>query len=97
MRVFVSYRREDNPWVAGRLRDRLVDAYGDHNVFFDVDDIPMGVDFRAVIRETLEDVDVVLAIVGTGWNPARLANGTDFVRAELLEALRLHKASSDPR
>ena len=91
MRVFVSYRREDNPWVAGRLRDRLVEAYGDSNVFFDVDDIPMGDDFRDVIRGTLEDVDVVLAIIGSGWNPDRLAEGTDFVRAELVEALRLHK------
>ncbi len=91
MRVFVSYRREDNPWVAGRLRDRLVEAYGDSNVFFDVDDIPMGVDFRNVIRGTLEDVDVVLAIIGSGWNPDRLAIGTDFVRAELVEALRLQK------
>jgi TIR domain len=66
MRVSVSYRGEDNPCVAGRLRDRLVDAYGDSNVFFDVDDIPMGVDLRDVIRGTLEDVDVVLAIIRSG-------------------------------
>jgi hypothetical protein len=91
MRVFVSYRRDDTQWVAGRLHDRLAEAYGEDNVFFDVDDIPMGADFRDVIRETLERVDVVLAVVGEGWNLARLAQDTDFVRAELREALALKK------
>ena len=91
MRVFVSYRREDNPWFAGRLRDRLVETYAGDEVFFDVDDVPLGADFRDVIRSTLREVDVVLAIIGPGWNPQRLASETDFVRVELHEALRQKK------
>jgi len=87
MRVFVAYRRDDNQWVAGRLRDRLADTYESSNVFFDVDDIPLGADFRDVIRSTLREVDVVLAVIGVGWSAERLSSETDFVRAELHEAL----------
>ena len=91
MRVFVSYRRDDNPWVAGRLRDRLAETYASSNVFFDVDDVPLGADFRDVIRSTLREVDVVLAVIGVGWNAERLSSETDFVRAELHEALQQQK------
>src|SRR5262245_8353791 len=91
MRVFVSYRRGDNAMAAGRLRDRLIAVYAPGDVFFDVDDIPSGVDFRDVIRAKLLDVDVVLAVIGRDWNPERLSSETDYVRAELHEALQQKK------
>ena len=37
-KVFVSYRSNDSPHASGRLRDRLVMAFGEENVFFDVSD-----------------------------------------------------------
>ncbi len=40
MRVFLSYRRADDLFLAGRLRDRLAEDFGEENVFFDVDSIP---------------------------------------------------------
>ena len=45
-KIFISYRREDSQDFTGRLHDKLVDHFGETNVFFDVDSIPTGVDFR---------------------------------------------------
>ena len=91
LRVFVSYRRADLPYVAGRLRDQLAAKFGHVNVFFDVDSIDAGKDFRSVINDALVLADVVLALIGPGWNPARLADDGDYVRRELAAALDLGK------
>ena len=44
--VFISYRRLDNPDVAGRISDRLKDHFGKESVFFDLDSVRAGLDFR---------------------------------------------------
>lgn len=90
-RVFVSYRRNDTRHAAGRLRDRLADAFGEESVFFDVYSIEFGLDFRTVIRDSLRTVDAVLTVIGPAFDPARLARHDDYVRLELLEALRQDK------
>jgi hypothetical protein len=88
MRFFISYRRSDvRPW-AGRLSDRLVDEFGVENVFFDVDSILPGMDFREVIKETIERTDVVLMLIGDQWDVDKLHGDNDFVRMELEEALQ---------
>ena len=86
-RIFLSYRRVDNPFFAGRLRDRLSSEYGDEDVFFDVGSVPLGADFREVVRDTLSVVDVVVALIGPSWNAPKLSERNDFVRMELEEAL----------
>lgn len=86
MRLFVSYRRSDSPYAAGRLREALVAAVGDENVFFDVDSIEFGSDIGNRIRETLAEVDAVVVVVGRGLDTRRLFDTGDFVRLELLEA-----------
>ena len=48
MRVFLSYRRNDDRHLAGRLRDVLATEFGAGNVFLDVDSIGGGKDFRVV-------------------------------------------------
>gem|GEM_PF-1257998 len=45
-RIFISYRRVDSHIITGRVHDWLVFAFGEKNVFKDVDDIPPGMDFR---------------------------------------------------
>ncbi len=40
--VFVSYRKDDDPGWAGRVRDSLAHHFGDDNVFFDVNSIRAG-------------------------------------------------------
>lgn len=90
-KVFVSYRRNDSPHASGRLRDRLAVAFGEENVFFDVDSIPPGSDFRTVIRTAIQAADIVVVMVGPGFDVDRLSDQRDFVRIELLEALRQKK------
>jgi hypothetical protein len=40
--IFVSYRREESSYVAGRLSDRLIDRFGADQVFIDVEAIEPG-------------------------------------------------------
>jgi hypothetical protein len=94
-RIFISYRRADSMTITGRIHDRLVDAFGDENVFKDVDNLPIGVDFRSVINREIGSSDVLLVIIGPNWVNAtdeygqrRLDTPTDFVRIEVELALR---------
>lgn len=93
-RLFISYRRADAVTITGRIHDRLVAAFGNNNVFKDVDDIPLGVDFRTVIEQEITVCDVVLVIIGPQWlnieaedNRRRLDDPNDFVRLEVELAL----------
>lgn len=90
-KVFLSYRRSDSPHASGRLRDRLTMAFGEENVFFDVDSIPTGRDFREVIRTAIRAADAVVVMMGPGFDVARLSDQRDYVRMELLEAFSQKK------
>ena len=94
MSVFLSYRREDSADVAGRIYDRLAVAFGQDQVFKDVDSIPLGVDFREHLQHVVGKCDVLLAVIGDQWLAARageaasrLDDPKDFVRIELESAL----------
>ena len=97
--VFISYRRSDVPHAAARLHEHLARRFGDGVVFRDHEDIPLGSDFARVILESVAHSDCLLAVMGPGWLDARnaqtqlrrLDDPQDFVRAEIEEALRLHK------
>ena len=65
--VFVSYRCDDSRDMVGRICDRLIKALGHENVFLDVDSIPLGVDFRRILREEVGQCHVLLAVIGPGW------------------------------
>jgi hypothetical protein len=92
--IFISYRRVDSGQYAGRLYDALVSHFGRDHVFFDVDTINPGEDFREVIRRTCSSCDVLLAIIGTQWATARDKHGElclnstrDYPRFEIATAL----------
>lgn len=92
--IFVSYRRDDSPGTAGRLRDRLADVFGPDSLFMDVDNIPAGVDFVGHLNAQVAACDVFLAIVGPNWlntiddtGGRRIDNPDDFVRTEIAAAL----------
>jgi hypothetical protein len=89
--VFLSYRRNDSPHASGRLRDRLAMEFGEENVFYDVDSIPTGRDFREAIRTAIQAADVVVVMIGPGFDVDRLNDRRDYVRMELLEAFRQNK------
>lgn len=90
-RVFISYRRHDSRYVAGRLRERLAEAFGDENVFLDVDMIELGSDYPTVLVDAVRSCDVVLLIIGSRFDPARLFDQRDYIRMELLEAITQRK------
>jgi len=97
-RIFISYRREDSAPHAGRLNDRLCLAFGADRVFMDIDDIPLGQNFTAALRDNVTAADVVLTVIGPKWlsvagedGRRRLDDENDFVRFEVAEALRQGK------
>lgn len=92
--IFISYRRSDSHADVGRIYDRLAAHFGKAAVFKDVDDIPPGVDFRDYLNRTLNQCEVLLAVIGPSWLTAtdaqgrrRLDNPADWVRVEIEEAL----------
>lgn len=97
-KIFISYRREDSKHVTGRLYDQLEPHFGPANVFFDVDTIPPGVDFRVHLDHAVGQCNILLAIIGEQWLDARYQQGSrkgqrrlddpgDFVRIEIQSAL----------
>src|SRR5271166_6999964 len=94
-KIFLSYRREDSAGVAGRIYDRLRVPFGPDSVFFDVDSVPVGVDFQEHIESVLSQCDVFLAVIGPHWagesdTDRRIDNPEDWVRIEIETALRQH-------
>jgi flagellar biosynthesis GTPase FlhF len=93
-RIAISYRRDDSAAVTGRIFDRLVAHYGRDTVFRDVDNIPLGVDFREHINTMLAQTDVTLVVVDKVWLGARRGGRSrtddpaDPVRVEVEAALR---------
>ena len=93
-RVFLCYRRADSPDATGRIYDRLVAAFGSDAVFKDVDDIPLGVDFRSHVQVALSQAKVFLAVIGPRWadlsadGKQRLSAPGDHVRHEIDFALQ---------
>src|SRR5262249_46069285 len=92
-RITISYRREDSGVLTGRIFDRLVAHYGRDAIFRDIDDVPLGVDFRDPIGGVLGRSGIVLAIVGPRWiglrgGQSRLADEADPVRVEIETTLR---------
>jgi len=90
--IFISYRRNDSNDVTGRIYDRLVRHFGKDRIFKDVDNVPLGVDFRKQLHDSVHQCQVLLAIIGKNWsgdevNPPRIADARDYVRIEIDAAL----------
>jgi hypothetical protein len=65
-------------------------------VFRDLDSIPIATPFPRFIEESLQNTDLVLAVIGPSWLNVKQSDGTrriddpnDFVRIEIATALRL--------
>lgn len=86
MRVFVSYRRSDDHYLASAVSDRLLACSTSVSVFLDVDSIGLGADFKEVILKRIADSDIVVVLIGPRWDARRLGEPADFVRLELLAA-----------
>lgn len=94
-RIFISYRRDDAQWIAGRLSDSLGHYFGDRRVFRDIEGIRGGADFGDAIHETLGKADAVIILIGEKWLNAtdrsgqkRLYDPDDWVAREVAAALQ---------
>jgi TIR domain len=97
-KVFINYRRGDDPGNTGRLFDRLQEAFQPDQLFMDIDSIAPGVDFVRMLEEYIGQCDAVLAVIGPRWLNAtdehgnrRLEDLNDFVRIEIELALKQEK------
>jgi hypothetical protein len=95
--IFLSYRRGDSAGITGRIYDRLAARYGKDAVFRDLDSIPLGADFMARIRQSIQQSAVQLVLIGPTWVEAlgedgrrRLENPQDPVRQEVETGLSSH-------
>jgi small GTP-binding protein len=93
--IFLCYRREDTEDAAGRLFDRLVDAYSSARVFMDIDSVPLGIDFVDHVGEQISRCSAVIVMIGKQWltikdkrRRRRLDSEDDLVRAEVRAALQ---------
>jgi hypothetical protein len=66
-RIFINYRREDASGSASRIYEWISEAYGDYQVFMDVDTIEPGLDWMLAIDRAVGQADLVLALIGTDW------------------------------
>lgn len=97
-KIFINYRRGDDPGNTGRLFDRLQDVFKPEQLFLDVDNIAPGLDFVRELNDRVAECDIVLAVIGRSWLDSRNAEGQrrlddpdDFVRIEIESALKQGK------
>jgi WD40 repeat protein len=98
-RIFINYRRGDEPGFALALYARLEESFAANQLFMDVEGgIPAGHDFVEVLERQVAQCDVLLVLIGRGWlavkdenGARRLDNPDDFVRVEIESAMRRGK------
>ncbi|HEY6810659.1 MAG TPA: TIR domain-containing protein [Propionibacteriaceae bacterium] len=93
-RIFISYRRQETAWPAGRLYDVLVEHFPPEQVFKDVDNIDPSDDFVERLTAAVASCDVLLALIGPQWltitnkkGQRRLDDPEDYVLLEIETAL----------
>jgi formylglycine-generating enzyme required for sulfatase activity len=94
--IFISYRRDDNAIAANAIYSRLLQTFGEQDIFFDVHGMPLGVDWEAYLREQVHACRVMLVVIGRDWltirdpetGERRLDQAVDFVRYEIETALQ---------
>jgi hypothetical protein len=96
MRIFLSYRRDDAGGWTTALAAALQSRFGRKNVFIDVEHIQNFEDFEQRIVTSIDQCDVLLAVIGKHWSTIRdqetgrrrLENPRDYVRLEVARALQ---------
>ncbi len=64
-RIFISYRRADSQFAAGRIYDRLVAHFGEEAIFMDVEAIDGGVDFVKTLENAVQSACAAGALAAT--------------------------------
>jgi CHASE2 domain-containing sensor protein len=101
---FLSYRRDQNTFVARSLRSALAARFGDGSVFMDEAAIDPGQEWPREIQEAVLGCRALLVIIGPYWltvrdaasGSRRLDNPEDWVRREVETALARPEAAVIP-
>ena len=94
-KIFVSYRREPDQYVAGNLCRELRRQFGESQVIRDKESIEGGVSWKEYVLGEIDRDAVLLVLVGKDWSDIRHASGSrrldnpeDPIRLEIADALR---------
>src|SRR5499427_3098331 len=92
-KIFISYRREDDPSAAARVRDALAARFGKASLFLDVDSLAAGQRFDEQLEKALTACHVFIAIIGPRWvdllrSKSQMSGLRDYVREEIALALK---------
>ena len=94
-KIFINYRRGDDPGFTHALYQRLEAEFPGGDLFMDVEGhIAPGDDFVEVLSRKVGECDVLLAVIGPRWADlmtARAGDKDDFVAIELQAALEQGK------
>src|SRR5262249_46783318 len=90
-KIFINYRRGDDPGYTQALYQRLEDEFAAADLFMDVEGhIKPGDDFVEALNSKVATADVLLTIIGPRWSEllaARADDPDDFVTIEIKAAL----------
>ena len=94
-KIFINYRRSDDPGYTQALYQHLEAEFGTNRLFMDVEgEIKPGDDFIEVLQEQVARCDVLLVVIGPRWEEllvARVGDPNDFVTLEIKTALKQGK------
>jgi hypothetical protein len=100
-KIFINYRRGDDPGFTQALYQRLEDEFAGGDLFMDVEGhIKPGDDFVEVLRRQVAASDVLLAVIGPRWMElmaARAGDKDDFVAIEIAAAPACRAPMRSPR
>lgn len=93
--IFVSYRRGDSAGYTGWLCEKLLYRWSREQIFFDIDGIGLGENFRTKITAAVQSCDVLIPVIGRSWlttvddkGKLRLGRSNDVVTIEISAALQ---------
>ena len=74
--IFVNYRRSDCPWAAAHISMHLESvAPFRGRIFRDISQIGIGEDWRNTIERALEQIQLMLVLIGPNWLKAKGSDG----------------------
>ncbi|MCP2167127.1 hypothetical protein [Goodfellowiella coeruleoviolacea] len=92
--AFVNYRTGDVEYTAGSIATVLMDAMGEHEIFYAPQSIPLGDEFDVDILAEVRKCPVLLVVIGPHWLKTQGKHGgrkldepDDWVRREIAEGL----------
>jgi len=96
-KIFISYRREDTSGYALAIYNELIKYFDKNQVFFDINSIQSGENFKNVIKQSISQSKLFIAVIGKNWfyksneNDINTNENEDFVLYEVSEALKQNK------